>query len=410
MHFRDSREIVVPGRALCESPAEPARALPSQGPSERIHYMDAVRGLAMLLGVFFHAALAYAANFQDLWIVSDSEGSLGIEIFVWFSHLFRMAVFFLISGFFAHLLIDKRGVRGFVNNRIKRIALPFLIFFPLLTMAMLALGLFAISYLDELPHSLQVIADRIESGGERPPPHMGHLWFLYYLMILCVLTALLQRVRWKRPRKLFARVFDSTAHLAWVPLLFVPALYATEAPTPSPNSFSPELWPFGYYGLFFLLGWHLFWNPGYLEKLEKRLGPLALLSLAAYACYFMILPDFMPGQHSEQPTWQTLSGAVLGAYLSVYLTLIALVLGRRFLGKGSKGLRYVSDASYWIYLVHLPLIFGAQILLAQVDLNVWIKFAITSLGTIAAALVVYEVAVRYTPVGALLNGRKSRGK
>ncbi len=48
-------------------------------------------------------------------------------------------------------------------------------------------------------------------------------------------------------------------------------------------------------------------------------------------------------------------------------------------------------------------------LLSRVDWNVWVKFATASLGTIAIALVVYEVGVRYTPIGTMLNGKKQRG-
>jgi fucose 4-O-acetylase-like acetyltransferase len=55
---------------------------------------------------------------------------LGALFFV--SHIFRMTTFFLIAGFFGHMTFHKRGAKAFVIDRAKRIALPLVIFWPLL--------------------------------------------------------------------------------------------------------------------------------------------------------------------------------------------------------------------------------------------------------------------------------------
>ncbi len=100
----------------------PARGLDR---GERLHALDAVRGGMLLLGVFFHATL----SFMDprIWIVGD-EGSASLTIAFFVLHIFRMTVFFLIAGFFARLLFQRLGLRGFALNRVKRIAMPLAIF------------------------------------------------------------------------------------------------------------------------------------------------------------------------------------------------------------------------------------------------------------------------------------------
>ena len=143
------------------------------------------------------------------------------------------------------------------------------------------------------------------------------------------------------------------------------------------------------------------------------------MSAVGYAVYFLRLP-IEPFSVEVLRTWsdgpplQTGWGKFLDAgveaYLSVYLTLIMLVLGRRLLDSRNRALRYISDASYWIYIIHLPLLFYIQVLLTSLDLNVWLKFAISSLGTVAIALIVYEAVIRYTPIGTMLNGKKRRGQ
>ena len=191
-------EAVIQGDADVPVVAEQASAA-----QERIYYMDAVRALAMLLGVFFHAALAYGPNIQGLWIVGDMKSqSMVLEAFAWFSHLFRMTLFFLVAGFFANFLIERRGVKSFLKNRALRIVLPFVIFWPLFTAAILFVILWAIQAIEPLPPLLQLVQEGIEQGADGPPPTTGLLWFLYNLMYFCVIAAVLSRIPWSWPSRL----------------------------------------------------------------------------------------------------------------------------------------------------------------------------------------------------------------
>lgn len=70
--------------------------------------------------------------------------------------------------------------------------------------------------------------------------------------------------------------------------------------------------------------------------------------------------------------------------------------------------RYVSDSAYFLYLMHLPLIFVPQYLMKQVDLPAFVKFTVVCISTTAVLLLIYEKVVRYTPIGTLLNGPRKR--
>ena len=70
---------------------------------KRFHYMDNLRAWAMILGVVFHAALAYSATVHHIWPTADTSTSRLIDALVWFSHTFRMPLFFLIAVFFANI-------------------------------------------------------------------------------------------------------------------------------------------------------------------------------------------------------------------------------------------------------------------------------------------------------------------
>ncbi len=71
-------------------------------------------------------------------------------------------------------------------------------------------------------------------------------------------------------------------------------------------------------------------------------------------------------------------------------------------------MRYVSDSSYWLYLVHLPLIMIVQAAVRTWELPVFIKFALVCTVTTAILLASYQLFVRYTPIGTLLNGPRHR--
>ena len=70
--------------------------------------------------------------------------------------------------------------------------------------------------------------------------------------------------------------------------------------------------------------------------------------------------------------------------------------------------RYVSDASYWLYLWHLPLIVVGYKLSLDWPVSVHLKFSLICVVVTAILLVVYEFGVRYTAIGTMLNGKRVR--
>ena len=78
----------------------------------------------------------------------------------------------------------------------------------------------------------------------------------------------------------------------------------------------------------------------------------------------------------------------------------------RFLSRESRVQRYLADASYWVYLIHAPLVHVFRILFAPLSWHWSITFPAILGPTMAASLVTYQLFVRYTLVGAILNGRR----
>jgi peptidoglycan/LPS O-acetylase OafA/YrhL len=83
-------------------------------------------------------------------------------------------------------------------------------------------------------------------------------------------------------------------------------------------------------------------------------------------------------------------------------------LFRVLLRSENRAIRYMSDASYWLYLTHLPLIVFAQATVRTWHWSALSKFLLISAVTVAVLLVTYQLFVRYTWIGLMLNGRRSR--
>jgi ABC-type multidrug transport system ATPase subunit len=78
----------------------------------------------------------------------------------------------------------------------------------------------------------------------------------------------------------------------------------------------------------------------------------------------------------------------------------------RFLSSYSATRRYIADASYWIYLAHLPLVAALQIWVSHWPLSWAVKFPFILVVSFAVLFLSYHYLVRPTFIGALLNGRK----
>ena len=59
-----------------------------------------------------------------------------------------------------------------------------------------------------------------------------------------------------------------------------------------------------------------------------------------------------------------------------------------------------------MYLIHLPVVVWLQVAVAELPLNWSVKLAFVSTVTIAASLLTYDLFVRSTVIGWLLNGRR----
>ena len=245
----------------------------------------------------------------------------------------------------------------------------------------------------------------------------SHLWFLWYLVWLVGAFAL---AAWVAGRlglglsRLPERLIVTPALYLWAVPVTMAAQYFMgvegQWPVFGADTFTgllPAPHVLAYYGVFFGFGAVYFGrNEG-----GARIGrwwwltlPLALVVLLAGLA--LTFPE-EGGTAQGGARWGSLFFQAAYAWM---MTLGLMGLFRAVLGAGNARVRYLSDASYWLYLAHLPLIIALQGLSFEWALPSAVKLALLIVVTTGVLLVVYEWGVRYTPVGTLLNGRRTRAK
>ncbi len=394
----------------------------TDAPKKRFHGLDGVRAVAMLLGITMHISLSFVRQPLD-WAIHDTSTSVLADLVAQALHPFRLSVFFLAAGFFAHMLYHRRGLSGFVRHRAVRILLPLVVGWIVVGPPLLAAWVYGyIKTQAALGIPLREMADTYSRPSQPffafPRFPLMHLWFLYYLLILYAgaLTGRGILLRLFRGRLDIRRKADAALRKIlgshWrVPLLAIPTLACLlgmrdwDIHVPDRN-LAPDLPVYFLYGSVLCFGWLLHRQPELLREFRRHYLPYF-----AVGCGVFVLMVFGLSGFESKPThpWYP---AVRFVYLCLYALymwfMMFSMIGffEEFFDRPNAKLRYIADSSYWLYLVHLPLVIFLQVLIAYWDLWWWVKFLLIHLVSIPLLLLSYHVLVRRTWIGAWLNGRR----
>ncbi len=367
----------------------------------RIHAFDSIRAVMMILGVFLHAAITYSYLEYERWpLYNSNEGHLFFDWLFGIIHIFRMPIFFIISGFFGALLFYKKSPSQMILNRIKRILLPFIVFIFILT----PLNNIAVKYSIPLflnPEENIFLIDIIKSlNPHNFFPYKGtyHLWFLYYLMMFSIFTPILFKfLNGLFPQRFFNKIISnkyiSIALLSIITSIII--YFSGKTWIDASISFIPNPHTFIFHLFFYVFGWMLFISKKFIECFSKSGWKEIIFSTLIFSILFFWYESYnslLIILINSLAAW----GFCFG-FIGVFI---------RFLNKENALLKYVCDSSYWIYLLHLPLTLYLPGLLINYSISIGLKFFIVVSITLFICLLTYHFFVRRTFIGMFLNGRK----
>jgi glucan biosynthesis protein C len=378
----------------------------------RYHALDQLRAVMMLLGLVIHSTVSFITKPTEGWRYQDASTSVLFDILVFFIHVFRMPLFFLMAGFFTALLYYRRGAWEMLRNRGGRVAIPFAlslaVLFPLAQSGFLFTG-----------------GGGVNGGWDAARAYLGnpaawyvglrtiHLWFLYYLILFYVLIALAmplaERVAGSWAYGLGSRLGTLIHHplgvLIGTATTFLTLLPMRSAALDTETVFLVRPKILLAYGVFVGFGWVLYLNRQELDRFAKRAWlwmVVGVLLSCGYLGYMLSLKgEYLLAGNGGRALAAAAMWTLIYGFIGLFL---------RYYDHPKPVGRYLADASYWVFLIHLPLTIWVPGLMNGWNVHAIVKSAITLTVTTFVAVATYDLFVRSTAIGAVLNGKRhSRG-
>lgn len=374
----------------------------------REHHWDSLRAVLMLLGIPYHAAMAY--NTRVLWDVQSLDRS---EILTFLSGIlvtFRMPAFFMVAGYFAAMLLARRPPLAWLRGRFVRLGVPFLTGLVLLAPPQL----FFIDLKDALNGLMTMPQAMDRAAYDVTHPGFGwimHLWFLpallAYSTLIALSLALVQAKGWSSRLKtagdalarhrafalpvvlVFAIIWQIAINLAHTQLLAIPSGLA--------YLMGHGVDPYLRYLPFFLLGVILRAVPELRPSLIWQGGwilPVIALAVA-------IVASLLRGRTGLDVEILYYAADVVAAIL---MSAVLIGCATRFWNRPNPTVNRIVDASFTIYLLHHPLIYGLVTLFLLVDWPPVLEFVIVCLLTLLISYGAHRILRKSRLALFLFNG------
>lgn len=361
-------------------------------PAKRLHHLDAARALLLLLGLPFHVATK--AIFESTPPAVDFQQSLLIGGWASLTHVFRMFAFFMLAGYFAGMIRERKGTKAWLAERTRRLGLPF-------AASLLTLGALQFHLQDLLLHKSSPTFLGL-------PVALDHLWFLVVLLGFCVTYAAVPMQR-LRPGSGVQRamLLEGPGALILLASLALWGLlrYALEQVPPIPNAPSETLlWQqYVFHAAGFALGvlaWHGLLGERIFALRSRWIIPGIVVLLVPYV---PLDPLIRPALGKE--IYPNLAGTLTLRALELplaYLMSLALFRLLAWAVRGpSKVVTFFVDGALAIYLFHLV---WAMIVLPQaraLPLPAEAQWLVSAAAVLLLAVLSY-LAVRTTNLTSIL--------
>lgn len=359
---------------------------------ERLYYLDTLRAVLMILGVFIHSAQVFNPN--GSWLISSSSSSELMVYIIDFIHWFRMPAFFVVSGYFCLISLQKYNIYQFISLRINRIVIPLVT--TALTLNFLQLFVISISFNDS------IIYDSYLSKGY----FLSHLWFLinilvYFIFALSIKHLAIKFNAFKFYIKLLLKFIKFPLFFIFFPILELLILALNKLQIPIYNSIIDNISIYSIltYLPYFLFGLILGYCRDNLIYISSRNLSLYFSAIIASFC----LHTFF--RNSLSPASYVISTYLYS--LSVYFIISFLFsLFSKYANKKSKISYFLADASYTIYLFHHLLVISFGVVLIKFGTPWYLGYPLLiTLVTLSCIFIHKELISRFKVLQYLFNGK-----
>lgn len=373
----------------------------------RRHELDWLRVLAVFGLIPFHVAIIFSLGGGDYVKNAARSAIMGqIATFVTF---WGIPLLFLVAGASSWFALTARAPSAWVLERIKRLLVPFV--FGVLIIVPIQVYFGRLSdprYHDPYPvfYAQFFAGFRFDHAAD----YLAHLWFVPCLLAYSLLALpLFDGLRHPVGR----RVIAALGHLCEWPgaiLLLALPLGASDMilrGKPLATLITTYLlfdnWAlFVFFFLFFLYGYVLYADSRIVHAIWRD-GPMALI----LGVGFWFIAQHLVATHAL-PSYQYSLSFVMAMFVRgcvSWFWIVAITsMSLRFLIFGNAMLRYLDEAFYPVYVLHMPVLTALAFAVVRTPLGIWGKFALIVVATLALTLALYELCIRRIPLVRFLFG------
>lgn len=351
---------------------------------QRRNDIDWLRIFAVLLLIPFHSALIFVLDPNSIMYIKDSVNSEFLYRMEGVIHQFHMPLLFALSGISTCFALRFRSGRQYMGERLRRLLIPAVFGIVVLIPPM--------TYITSVTRgdSKSFISHFIGFFSINPSDLAGylgtftpaHLWFIVFLFIFSVigLPLFLLMIKGKKHE-------TDKKHRNFFSLPFTLALLGIPVALAASLDILGDKNPVVYFLIFFY-GFLIMTDESYQKSIDRD-APFILI----IAVIFEIIRQTVPMTSPELSLPWLLYG--LMENINYWLWVMAILgLGHRFLNKGGPVLRYLSEAAFPFYILHLPLNTLVGYFIIKLSMGIAPKYILIVLLTIAADFMVYEILKR----------------
>ena len=401
---------VLPIRPTDAALSAPALLTPTDKPN--FAGLDALRCFAALGVVLLHSCVPYLRYPMPglSWSVSDSPHT-AIDILFWSIELFIMPLFLVLAGFFAWQTLQRRGPKVLFRGRARRLLVPLL--FGAIVILPLDLYCWVGSWVAEgIVSPVKLKSLKLDHPLGEHLWGLSHLWFLQYLFLYITCLALFamaaKRYPWIKEYQPGLRTsLGLTLAAATVILCIEPQVVWGFQ-----HSFFPVPAKWLYSGLFFTLGLILAIHDPKLHWVSQQstrlIGPALITSFIALLLGRWQLAQWESISAQSQHAGVSLAGvflATMTATGALLATLSLIGISVKKISTIPTSIRYLAAASFWIYIVHHPILglthLDLKLLLPEA--SPLLKISLSFATACCLSVLTYEGLVRRSKLGQLLG-------
>jgi glucans biosynthesis protein C len=391
------------------------KTLPSTT-TQRRYDIDALRVLAVVLLIYFHTAMIFAA--WETWHVRSNELSIVAEWFIIFVHQWHMPLLFLLAGASTYFALQFRTGRQYAGERIKRLFVPFVVGVLIIVPPQVYIERISswmttrISPIDFTGSFLEFYPQFFQCCYSEGNLSWHHLWFVFYLLVYSLIA--LPLFLYLRTDKGISHIsgwagtFSKGSNIFWLALPIVIIEITMRHRFPHWQDLIHDWTNNLHFMLIFIYGYVLFADSRFQDAIDRNKKHALILGLVATVGYFGAI--YFSRAVPEESTL-ALGGYVaqmgLRAISEWGWILAFLGFGHQYLNKPSRLLRYTSEIAYPFYILHQTVIVTLGYYLLPLEAGMLVKYVVISSIALVSTVLLCE-GIKMTNITRFLFGMKPK--